>query len=201
VTSSQGSRADGPPSVQDRLTNLLAVVALEVDELVRSKVESAAGIGAAGPAALVALAEFANGASIEHLRDVIGLTHSGCVRLVDRLATAGLVERRPGADVRAVSVVLTRAGRTAARRTQIARAQALEPLLGELDAEERRILLDLCGRLMSAATRQRLAARAQGTPPEGGWLCRLCDFAACGRDRGLCPVATTAAEAASPTPG
>jgi MarR family transcriptional regulator, negative regulator of the multidrug operon emrRAB len=181
----------------ERLTNLLAVVALEVDDRVRSRVHDAAGLGSAGPAALVALEEFANGASIERLRDVIGLTHSGCVRLVDRLAAAGLVERRAGSDVRAVSVVLTRTGHATARRVLAARARAVEPLLAELDADDRRQLEDLCGRLVRSATRQRLAARAQHAPPEGGWLCRMCDFVACGRDRGLCPAATVATQASA----
>jgi DNA-binding MarR family transcriptional regulator len=184
--------------VTERLTNLLAVVALEVDDRVRSDVEDAAGLGAAGPSALVALEEFANGASIEHLRDVVGLSHSGCVRLVDRMVAAGLVERRAGTDVRAVSVVLTRAGHAAARRTRAARARAIEPLLVDLDEDERRRLEDLCARVVGAATRQRLATRAQGAPPEGGWLCRMCDFDACGRDQGLCPAATTAANTVAP---
>ena len=176
----------------ERLTNLLAVVALEVGERVRSGVEDAAGLTSTGPAALVALEEFANGASIERLRDVTGLTHSGCVRLVDRLAEAGFVERRAGSDVRAVSVVLTRAGHATARRVRAARARAVEPLLAELDADDRRQLEDLCARLVRTATRQRLAARARLAPPEGGWLCRMCDFGACGRDRGLCPAAVIA---------
>jgi len=178
----------------ERLTNLLAVVALEVGDRVRSDVQDAAGLGSAGPAALVALEEFANGASIERLRDVIGLTHSGCVRLVDRLAGAGLVQRRAGSDVRAVSVVLTRTGHATARRIRAARAAAVEPLFAELDADDRRQLEDLCGRLVRTATRQRLAARGQHAPPEGGWLCRMCDFAACGRDRGLCPAAESVAQ-------
>lgn len=186
--------------MSDRVTNLLAVVALEVGDRVRSGVQEAAGQVSAGPAALVALEEFANGASIEHLRDVIGLTHSGCVRLVDRLADAGLVERRAGSDVRAVSVVLTRSGHATARRIRGARARAVEPLLADLDADDRRQLEDLCARLVRSATRQRLAARAEDDLPEGGWLCRMCDFAACGRDRGLCPAATTAAQAAATDP-
>jgi len=179
--------------VTARLTNLLAVVALEVDDRVRSSVHDAVGLGAAAASALVALEEFANGASIEHLRDVIGLTHSGCVRLVDRLAAAGLAERRAGNDVRAVSVVLTRAGHATARRIRVARARAIGPLLADLDDVDRRRLEDLCARVVGAVAGQRVAARSQGAPPEGGWLCRMCDFVACGRDEGLCPAAITAA--------
>ena len=41
---------------------------------------------------------------------------------------------------------------------------------------------------------------ADGDTPEdpvGGWLCRLCDFEACGRDRGLCPAAGAASDVLS----
>ena len=185
------------PSVDKRLSNLLAVVALHVDGQVQANAEDAAGLGSAGSAALVALAEFADGGSIERLRDVIGLTHSGCVRLVDRLARDGFVERRPGDDKRAVAVVLTRRGRGAARRIAAARVRAVESLIADLDGDDRQHLLELCGHMLRTATSERLAARATNVPPPGGWLCRMCDFAACGRDVGLCPVATTAAQAAT----
>ena len=38
----------------------------------------------------------------------------------------------------------------------------------------------------------RLAERALENPPSSGWLCRLCDFGACGRPDGLCPAANRA---------
>jgi MarR family transcriptional regulator, negative regulator of the multidrug operon emrRAB len=77
---------------------------------------SVAGHGASGPAALVALDGEAGGGSIDALRRILGITHSGTVRLVDRLAGAGLVERRVGADARAVALHLTPQGRRLARR-------------------------------------------------------------------------------------
>jgi MarR family transcriptional repressor of emrRAB len=40
----------------------------------------------AAPAALVALHEFLCGASIDQLRQVVGLTPSGAVRLIDKLS-------------------------------------------------------------------------------------------------------------------
>jgi hypothetical protein len=47
--------------------------------------------------------------------------------------------------------------------------------------------------LLGAITTQRLAERERGHDPSGGWLCRLCDVDACGRDHGMCPSATSAA--------
>ena len=55
-------------------------------------------------AALSALSHFLDGPSIDVLRQVLGLTSSGTVRLVDRLEAEGSVTRRPGVDGRSVPV-------------------------------------------------------------------------------------------------
>ena len=47
-------------------------------------------------AALSALAQFLDGATVDRVHQVLGVTPSGAVRLVDRLEAAGLVARRPG---------------------------------------------------------------------------------------------------------
>ena len=191
---------EGPPGGREawdpQLTNLLGAITVAISDRVRAATEQVAGLGAAGPAALVALAELADGAPIERLRGVLGLTHSGCVRLVDRLADAGLVRRVAGPDRRAVSIVLTKPGRVAARRVRDARAAAIDPLLAGLTAGERRRLHALAITLAAAITRQRLEDRADGRAVEGGWLCRLCDFTACGRNEGRCPAANLAAQSA-----
>ena len=53
---------------------------------------------------------------MDDLRNVLGLTPSGAVRLVDRLAADGYVERRAGADGRSLALRLTPAGSRVARR-------------------------------------------------------------------------------------
>src|SRR6185503_11105786 len=68
-------------------------------------------------AALVAIGGPSAGASIDALSAVVGLSHSGTVRLVDRLEADGLLERRRGADQRSATLLLTPAGRRAARHT------------------------------------------------------------------------------------
>ena len=70
--------------------------------------------------------------TVDQLCQVLGLTHSGGVRLVDRLAGAGLVERGPGADRRSRSVRLTAAGRRAAHRMSGQRIAYLTSLLARL---------------------------------------------------------------------
>lgn len=67
----------------------------------------------------LALDEFLGEAHVGRLASVLGLTHSGAVRLVSQLEAEGLALRRTGADRRRVEVRLTARGRqraTAPRR-------------------------------------------------------------------------------------
>src|ERR1700674_913888 len=88
-----------------RLVNILASFAVALADGIREATEAAAGMTGAAPAALVALDQFLAGCPTEDLAQVTGLTHSGAVRLVDRLVDAGLVERRAGRDARSGSIV------------------------------------------------------------------------------------------------
>ncbi len=176
-------------SRSDRTTNLFGALALVADDKIRRATETAARHTDAAPGALVALYEFLGGRSIDDLRHAVGLTSSGAVRLVDRLVAAGYVERRAGADRRAVALALTNTGRRAARRVLEARAGAIDHMLSPLTNGERAALATLMEKLLGATTRERLADRAAGHVAENGYTCRMCDFSACGRERGLCPVA------------
>lgn len=170
----------------ERLANLLGALALGVHDALGAATAQAAGLPASAPAALVALDGFLDGASLDGLRRVVGLTPSGAVRLVDRLAAEGLVERRPGPDGRTVSLRLTRRGRAAARRVARRRAEALQAVLGALSEEEARAAEPLLAKLVGACVDGRAAARR---------LCRMCDADACGHHEGICP-STLAADAA-----
>jgi DNA-binding MarR family transcriptional regulator len=142
----------------------------------------------------VALHQFAGGGTIEDLRQVLGLTHSAAVRLIDGLVADGHVARRQSrGDRRSVALALTPSGRAAARRILRARTRAVERTLDGLTDAQQRSLTVLAERLTSDMAGVRLAARAEGSPPAGGWLCRLCDFDTCGRPEGRCPEATRAA--------
>ena len=146
----------------------------------------------------MALHEFAGHGTIEDLSHVLGLSHSAAVRLVDGLVADGHLARLPLArDRRAVSLVLTASGRAAARRIIRARAQAVEATLDGLTDAQRRSLTTLAERLTGDLASRRLGERDRGAPPQGGWLCRMCDFGACGRPERRCPAASRAASLTS----
>jgi DNA-binding MarR family transcriptional regulator len=155
----------------DRTGNLLGALALAIDDRAGPTT---------GSAALSALLHFLESPSIDLLRRVLGLTSSGTVRLVDRLERAGLVERRGGEDGRVTTIELTAAGRRAAERVASARGEVLGSALATLDDKQRAALDELLGTVLVGLIPQ---------PGPNGWMCRLCDTDACGREQGQCPVA------------
>jgi MarR family transcriptional regulator, negative regulator of the multidrug operon emrRAB len=167
-----------------REANLVGALALAIADRLAEAAEP--GLGGSAAQALATLHGEAAGASIDALARIVGLTHSGTVRLVDRLAGAGLVERRTGADARSTSLYLTPAGRRVARRTLARREAAIQSVLAGLSRADRSalarvsetVLADLATDLVTAADADRR-------------ICRLCDTEACGRRRGTCPVAAT----------
>ena len=143
--------------------NVLGAVALAVAAQTLAAIPTG-GRSDSAAAALSALYQFLDRPTVDQLCQVLGLTHSGGVRLVDRLADAGLVERRPGADRRSRSVRLTAAGRRAARRVSDRRIAYLTSLLADFSPAEIRTLHDLLGRVMGQVVQQK-----QG----GAWICRI----------------------------
>lgn len=133
---------------------------------------------AAADAALVSLSSWLAGATVDGLARVLGLTHSGAVRLVDRLERDALVQRSAGPDGRSRALRVTAAGEREARRLQAERFAALEEVLSGLGTDERAQLAPLLERLLDRITRL-------GAAP--GHTCRLCAPDVCGHpDR--CPV-------------
>ena len=190
--SSRSSSPSPDPAIA-RLSNLLGSWAMDISDRVVGAAEASAGRGSQAPAALVALHQFAGGGTIERLRRVLGLSHSAAVRLIDGLVTDGHVAREPAADDRrSVALTLTPSGRSTARQIIAARRRAIEPTLERLNQAELDALTQLAERLTADIADLRLRERHEGAPP-AGWLCRLCDFEACGRSEGRCPAATTAA--------
>jgi MarR family transcriptional regulator, negative regulator of the multidrug operon emrRAB len=173
-----------------REANLLGAISLAVAERANEAVRLAAAHGGAAPAALVALATFLDGSSLDVMRRPLGLSHSAAVRLADRLARAGLVRREPGADGRSVSIRLTPEGAVLATEIRLAREAALEVVLAPLSPAERAELTALHEKLLAGIT---------GGRADAGHICRLCDADACGHELGRCPVTIAAdrAEAAS----
>jgi DNA-binding MarR family transcriptional regulator len=169
----------------DRTGNLLGALSLAISDRTSDAVGEAAGQSDTAAIALSALGDFLDDPSVDLLRQVLGLTPSGTVRLVDRLAEAGYVTRRPGRDGRSVSVRLTASGRRAAEQVAAARAGVLSEALSDLAPGERRALEQALSKVLVGLIRGPGAVR---------WMCRLCDTTACGRPTGHCPVANAAQE-------
>lgn len=175
-----------------RLANLLGAVATGLTDRMQDAAHDTAQLDGSDPAALIALLDFTPDGTVQALSQICGLTHSGGVRLVNRLAAAEYVERRPGRDARSVTVTLTPAGRAVAHELRAARHAAIAATMNDLTTIQRGEVTKACAALISALTAHRLARRTDGKSPAGGALCRLCDFGACQRAAGNCPAAFTA---------
>jgi MarR family transcriptional regulator, negative regulator of the multidrug operon emrRAB len=157
------------------LGNLLAALSLAVQDEVERSTEEAVAYGASAPAALVTL-HAEPGISIEQLRNALSLTHSGGVRLVDRLAGDGHLERMPGFG-RQVALELTVSGRRLAEQILAARAHALERVLAPLEESQRRRL---------AALLEPMVRGLVGSEARSWQICRMCDTDTCTPEN--CPV-------------
>ena len=169
----------------DRTANLLGALSLVIADRTADAMADAGGRPESAAAALSALLHFLDRPSVDLLRQVLGLTSSGTVRLLDRLEEAGYVRRGPGADGRSASISLTDAGESAAQQVAAARAGVLDGALGALSPGEREAFDQLAGKVLAGLIRGPGATR---------WICRLCDTGACRRPAGGCPVGNAARE-------
>lgn len=160
----------------ERTLNLLGALALSMMDALNAAVESSAGYGGETPAALVTLGA-EPGLSINELRHILNLSHPGTVRLIDRLETQGLVERRAGTDGRTLALFLTDAGDERRSAILSERQRQLQLAVDSLTPNERKQLTKLLEKMLTAMTTSELRAFA---------ICRLCDEATCPGDR--CPV-------------
>src|SRR5439155_4405426 len=132
----------------DRAANLLGALALVLADRTDDAIGGAAGQSTTAATALSALYHFLDRPSVDRLRQVLGLTSSGTVRLVDRLVEAGYVRREAGTDGRSTVVVLTAAGRRAARRVAAAGAAGLGQAPAGPPPDERRPPEDITLRVL-----------------------------------------------------
>jgi DNA-binding MarR family transcriptional regulator len=144
------------------------------DDIVRA---SSSRAPEAGPAAsALALLAHKPGLSIRMLAVGVGLTHAGAVRLVDRLANEGLIERREhSTDGRTRSLYLTLAGEVASDEVLASRDQVIAEGLSILSPEESKLLCDMAERVL----RDRLENLEHSYR-----ICRLCCYEGCTN----CPV-------------
>jgi|SRR5581483_7165244 len=185
-------------TLNHRLHNLLASLSLNLAEDGLDALEGASGLVGSAAVALLSLEEFLGGAHVGQLANVLGLTHSGAVRVVTQLEREGLATRRDGADRRRVEVRLTARGRRRARQARAARDDVVASATSGLTVEEGRDLEVLLTKLVAARVASRLERRQ--TEPSGAWWCRTCNFIACGRAAGRCPAQATAAQSSTQSP-
>ena len=171
-----------------RTANLLGAAVLGLHDELKQTVEMRSGHGGEAAAALTALGH-QPGLSNDALSRLLGLTHTGTVRLIDRLVADGLVERRPAAhDKRAVALHLTAAGEAVRRGILEDREAALAPLVSRLSTPEQEILARVLGKLLVAVSRDDTHKLR---------ICRLCDSGACDDCPILVPVAAHGSGAAT----
>ena len=157
-----------PPS--DRLINLLGAMALGVADRVRQAAAEASESGGETAAALVVIGHEPR-LSIDQLRRVLRLSHAGAVRIVDRLAAQGLVDRQPSPDDRRVAaLVLTEAGEAQRAHLLALRRSTLEPLLTAIPPEDRQAFERVAERILSSLPDSALTALS---------TCRFCDDQRC----------------------
>lgn len=153
----------------DRTANLLGAVGLAVADRIEEIALEVMNRAGETPAALIVIG-YGLGPSNDQLRRILGLSHPGMVRLIDRLVSDGLVERRMGRDRRAVALFLTQRGREARETLLAGRLAAIMPLLSPLSEAEDERLGELLSQILTALPSSDL---------ERCHLCRMCDDRVC----------------------
>jgi MarR family transcriptional regulator, negative regulator of the multidrug operon emrRAB len=165
----------------DRLTNLLGATASAVMERVGASIE-VTGLGSSEAALLNAIGQH-RGQRIADIRLVLGLSHPGAVRAVDRLVEAELVQRLAGADGRSVGLDLTEVGEAMWRKTRAATWSILTQAMTVVAPDERVVLERVLEKVLGVLT---------VSPAQAEFICRLCDESRCPQDH--CPVTQVAAQ-------
>lgn len=168
----------------DRTANLLGALGLAVADRIAEAARQTLHHAGETPAALVVIG-YGLGPSNDQLRRILGLSHPGCVRLVDRLVADGLVERREGRDRRAIALHLTPTGHALREALLAERLAAIRLVLAPLDAGEQEAF---------AALLHKLLADLPASDLERCTVCRLCDDRVCTR----CPIPAEFRAAAAP---
>lgn len=125
------------------------------------------------------------GCNVDWLHRRLGITQSGAVRLVDRLADLGLLRREKLPGRREVALYVTDTGQARLCRGLRARETAIRALVRPLAQDEQRQLAALIAKALAAGTRQR---------HEADVACRLCDWDVC---KPVCPLDVSVIEEAS----
>lgn len=152
--------------------NWLGALTVGLSDLLDRSLRDASGLDPAAVAAVVTV-RARPGQSVSDLAATLGMTHSGCVRVVGRLVDSGLLLREPGPDGRTRGLRLSDAGETAADGMLEARRNVLERLLDELSPDQADSLERVLAAMLPLLADDREGARR---------ICRLCEHAVCRGD-------------------
>lgn len=163
--------------VESEIANLLGALSLAVMDRIEQGAREVIGRGGETPAALVVIG-YASGMTNDKLRRILGLSHSGTVRVVDRLVSDRLVERRRGKDRREVALHLTAKGAATRKDLLASRIAALASFVDVLSPSEEKRLGELIRNVLARQDTSELDRFA---------ICRMCDDRFCTK----CPLPTT----------
>jgi MarR family transcriptional repressor of emrRAB len=166
-------------TTEPEIANLLGAFSLAVMDQIEQGAHQIIGRAGETPAALIVIGY--GPISNDRLRRILGMSHSGTVRLVDRLVSDGLVERRPGKDGREVALHLTAKGEASRRDLRSSRISAVASFLDVLSRSERKQLRDLIRDVL---------ARRDTSEINRFTICRMCDSDICSN----CPLPTTVSQ-------
>jgi MarR family transcriptional repressor of emrRAB len=156
---------------------MLGALSIAVMDRIEQAARTVIDRGGETPAALVVIG-YGDGMTNDRLRRILGLSHSGTVRLVDRLVSDDLVVRRPGRDGREIALHLTPSGIGARDGLLSSRITAITSFLDVLSPVEADRLTVLIRKLLSRQTTSEL---------DRFTICRLCDDTVCT----ACPLPTS----------
>ncbi|BCL72139.1 MarR family transcriptional regulator [Vibrio nigripulchritudo] len=162
---------------KDYISNLFGAFATTIATRIEEEVLELGGRSLTHESALVAIQNHPND-TIDVLRKVLGITHSGAVRLINTLEKEGLVERyRSEVDARAVVLRVTDKGSKRAEQVLKARERVTDQVFAHLNSQQQDAIVSALEVSLSALTNDQESARR---------ICRLCNEQVC-RAKG-CPV-------------
>jgi DNA-binding MarR family transcriptional regulator len=166
-----------PIGAGSHTANILGALSLLIQDRVEGAWQSDLDLSPMAAAALVQV-DNEPGSSIEAVAGRIGRTHSATVRVVDKLAERGLVEKdRARQDARAQSLKLSKAGKRTLQQLHATRNQVTDELLTSLDPAQRTAL--------ESAIRA-ILHRCVEPGRQADVTCRVCDDRRCTPD--ICPI-------------
>jgi MarR family transcriptional regulator, negative regulator of the multidrug operon emrRAB len=163
-------------ATEPEIANLLGALSLAVMDRIEQGARDIIGHSGETPAALIVIGY--GPITNDKLRRILGLSHSGTVRLVDRLVSDRLVERRPGKDGREVALHLTAKGAASRKDLLTSRISAVASFVDVLSPSERKRLRELIRDVL---------ARQDTSEMDRFTICRMCDTGVCSN----CPLPTT----------